>query len=318
MPSTVRKPSRSTLASVERSKSKNRRLKEFTYFVSHDLQEPLRNLGFRLRRFEKHLETASPDEARENLEQIEAAPARMEQLVRDLQSLSQLDGIRLERAPVSIDRCLDRVQEALEQRIADTQAILRRPSFPRIEAHETSLTQICQNLIGNALMFRHPDRAPCIELTVDQSGEACILGVKDNGIGIPPESVDRVFGAFERLHGRSQFEGSGIGLTICQRAVELHQGSIWVEVPPGRGLPLPGGTSSHERPLVPRPETQSAESETPGTRRGGVSPGRERDGVSCWTVPQGGYTRRGPEGLTRPPHPTQSGEVPCARSCSAP
>jgi signal transduction histidine kinase len=136
---------------------------------------------------------------------------------------------------VSLDDCVSRALEALDIRVRETHAQIDRESLPQVQADKTLVTQLFQNLLGNALKFTPAGRQPRIRLSVARRESAWELAVEDNGIGIKSEYAERIFKPFQRLHGRGEYEGTGIGLAICRKAVERHGGQIWVESQPGQG-----------------------------------------------------------------------------------
>ncbi|MFH1532594.1 MAG: ATP-binding protein, partial [Pseudomonadota bacterium] len=154
----------------------------------------------------------------------------------------------------SLERCVDDALLNLSSPIHESSAAVERGRLPRVQVDPTLVTQLYQNLIGNAVKFRAPDRDPRISLTAAINGGEVILGVTDNGIGIDQKFAEHIFEPFRRLHSDSEFEGSGIGLSICRKVVERHGGRLWMESSEGEGscflftLPLaiddpPGGAS---------------------------------------------------------------------------
>jgi signal transduction histidine kinase len=219
-------------AEVER---RNVELDQFTYLASHDLQEPLRKLLAFGSLLPKDLEGELPQKAAQDLGFITDAARRMQTLVRDLLALSRAGRNAMSREPVRLDACVDRALQDLALRIEESQAVVERVPLPEVLGDATLLTQLYQNLLGNALKFVLPGRRPEIRLTAERAGEEWVLGVQDNGLGIKPEYAETIFAPFKRLHGVGEYEGTGIGLAICRRVVERHGGRIWVESEPGRG-----------------------------------------------------------------------------------
>lgn len=214
---------------------KNQELDEFTYVASHDLQEPVRKLISFSRLLEQDLPGQLPAAAAQDLHFIVDAAQRMRDLIQDLLALSRAGRSALCQEVVDLNQCVDRALEALEVRIRETGAEIIRDVLPSVTGDPTLLTQLYQNLIGNALKFVTPGRRPRVHLTAQRSQEGWVLGVKDNGIGIPPEYAERIFRPFQRLHSRKEYDGTGIGLAICKKAVERHSGRIWVDSQPGEG-----------------------------------------------------------------------------------
>ncbi|MCP3920567.1 MAG: PAS domain S-box protein [bacterium] len=214
---------------------RNTELDEFTGVASHDLQEPLRKLVTFSDLLEMDLGGDLPPRADEDLDFIRDSARRMSKLVQDLLQLSRAGRSAMNLEPLALDTCVDRALEALGQRLEETGAELVRDELPMVNGDATLLTQLYQNLIGNALKFVPEGRKPVIRLSATATDEGWECAVEDNGIGIDPEQCDAIFSPFKRLHGREQYEGSGIGLSICRRSVERHAGRIRVESAPGEG-----------------------------------------------------------------------------------
>ena len=212
----------------------NEELNQFTYVASHDLQEPVRNLVSYSTLLKEDLgDNLAPDVA-EDVYYITSAASRMQQLVQDLLILSRAGRGAVKTEPVTLDHCVDRALEALHVRIEESEAVVNRTPLPKVIGDPTLLTQLYQNLIGNALKFAGEDQ-PVIQLTIDHDDKMWTLGVRDNGIGLEPEYAEQIFKPFKRLHGMAEYEGTGIGLSICQKAIERHNGTIWVDAEPGKG-----------------------------------------------------------------------------------
>jgi len=214
---------------------RNAELDEFTYVASHDLQEPLRKLTAFSSLLAKDLGHELPENARKDLFYITDAATRMQTLLQDLLNLSRSGRKELTITEVPLDQCVDGALSALSLKIEETGVEIRREPLPVVQGDKTLLTQLYQNLIGNALKFVAPGRKPEIEITVEQQADRIVYGVRDNGIGIPSQYAEQIFQPFKRLHGRGEHEGSGIGLSICRKVVERHGGEIWVESEPGAG-----------------------------------------------------------------------------------
>lgn len=219
----------------ERLVRQNAELDEFAHVCSHDLQEPLRKLISFTEALRRDLALDLPPKAAEDLTFITEAAYRMHRLVNDLLKLSRAGRSEMKFERVALDHCVDAALEALSTRIAETRAAIARDKLPSVMGDAVLLTQLFQNLIGNALKFVPKGCVPSICVTAEQSGNECIIGVKDNGIGIRPEFQERIFAPFKRLHHRNEYEGTGIGLSICRKAVERHHGRIWVESQPDCG-----------------------------------------------------------------------------------
>lgn len=214
---------------------KNQELDEFTYIASHDLQEPLRKLVAFSEFLRKDVGTDLNPRAEKDLKFIVDAAQRMQTLVQDLLQLSRAGKSAMKREPLKLDDCADRAIDALAVRVETTKATVERSPLPDVWGDRTMLTQLFQNLIGNALKFIPHDRPPVVRVGAERQGDMWLVTVEDNGIGIKPEYAEQIFSPFKRLHGRDKYEGSGIGLSICRKCVERHGGRIWVESEPGVG-----------------------------------------------------------------------------------
>ena len=212
----------------------NAELDDFNQVASHDLQEPLRTLIAFSGLLRKDLGDSLPERAAQDLGFITDAAKKMERLIRDLLALSRAGRAAKKREKVSLAECADRALEALAMRVKETGAQVMREELPDVWGDPTLLTELYQNLIGNALKFSG-DQPPIIQLTLEESDGDLVFGVKDNGIGIEPKYAQQIFQPFRRLHGRAEYEGSGIGLAICRKIVERHGGKIWVDSEPGKG-----------------------------------------------------------------------------------
>lgn len=218
---------------------RNQELQQFAYLASHDLQEPLR----KIRSFGTLLEERATDRLDETsrlyLHRMSESAARMSRFISDLLAFSRVSSARQEFETISLDETLKGVLSDLELRIASSGATIEADSLPTIEADGMQMHQLLLNLVGNALKFHRQDVRPRISISSSlvQLGEepGIEVTVRDNGIGFDPQLAARVFLPFQRLVGRSEYEGSGIGLAICQRIVERHRGSIRAESQPGQG-----------------------------------------------------------------------------------
>ena len=159
---------------------------------------------------------------------------RMQRLIQDLLALSRVGSRHLEFLPTDCEALLDQALTALKATIEETDALVTHDPLPTVKADALQLIQLFQNLIGNALKYRAEDR-PYVHISGDREGDTWVFSVRDNGIGIDPKYAERVFEVFERLHGEAEYPGTGIGLAICKKIVERHDGRIWVESEPGKG-----------------------------------------------------------------------------------
>ena len=212
----------------------NAELDGFTNMASHDMQEPLRTLMAFSDLLRKDLGDSLSEQAAKDLTFITDAAKRMQTLIQDLLALSRAGRAPKKREKVSLRECADLALEALAMRVKETGAEIIHDELPDVWGDSTLITQLYQNLIGNALKFIG-DQRPIIQLTFEEREGTQVFGVKDNGIGIEPNYTREVFKPFRRLHGRAEYEGSGVGLAICRKIIDRHGGKIWVESEPGKG-----------------------------------------------------------------------------------
>jgi PAS domain S-box-containing protein len=237
-------------ARLERS---NRDLQEFAYIASHDLQEPLRKvLAFSDRLAIKYGDLLD-ETGRDYLKRMRDASQRMQTLINDLLSFSRVSTRAQPFTEVDMNALCQDVVSDLENQIDRTQGKVEISDLPMIEADPIQMHQLLQNLITNGLKFHREGFNPIIQVSAQTSDDECQLSVKDNGIGFELQYLDRIFKPFQRLHSREEYEGSGMGLAICRRIVERHNGGITAASAPGEGstfivtLPIyqSNGESSH-------------------------------------------------------------------------
>lgn len=213
----------------------NDELAQFAYVASHDLQEPLRTVLIYTELLASQYDALFEGEGRRFMNYITDNARRMEQLIRDLLEFSKIESDReTPFATISADQPLDEACSNLLARIEECGARISRDALPCVHGDRIQLCRLFQNLIGNAIKYRHPDRSPCIKVGAERRGDDWLFWVKDNGVGIEPEYTDKVFGIFKRLHGRDN-PGTGMGLAICRKIVTRHGGRIWVESTPDQG-----------------------------------------------------------------------------------
>jgi two-component system, LuxR family, sensor kinase FixL len=219
----------------------NAELGQFAYVASHDLQEPLRKiLAFGDRLKNKHAEVLNT-EGRDYLERMQNAAGRMQALINDLLSLSRVTNHHQPFVAVDLADVARMVVSDLEARLLQVSGKVELGALPIIVADRGQIAQLFQNLIGNGLKFNKPGQPPVVKvygelLNGPQGGvDACQIVVEDNGIGFDEKYLDRIFRVFQRLHGRTEYEGTGIGLAICRKIVERHGGSITASSTPGMG-----------------------------------------------------------------------------------
>lgn len=212
----------------------NAELEQFAYVVSHDLQQPLSLVTSYLDLLVEGHTEALDEEARSFVERAAAGAQRMQQMVDAVLGYSRVDSRGREFIPVNLDRVVDQVIGVLRGEIELSAASITRAELPTVIADPAQMEQLLQNLIANALKFSG-DRPPKISLEAEEREHDWVLAVRDEGIGIDPSAVDRIFTMFQRLHTEEDVPGTGIGLAICKRIVERHGGRIWVESQPRHG-----------------------------------------------------------------------------------
>jgi signal transduction histidine kinase len=217
----------------------NRELEQFASVASHDLQEPLRKIEAFGDRLKMQRETLN-EQAVDYLDRILKSASRMRTLINDLLSFSRVATRALPFKPVDLGQIANEVVGDLEGRLQHVEGQVELDTLPTIEADPTQMRQLLQNLIGNALKFHRPEVSPVVKVkaerqTAEGQPERLVLTVADNGIGFEEQYLDRIFEVFQRLHGRTEFEGTGIGLAICRKIVERHHGTITARSKPGEG-----------------------------------------------------------------------------------
>ena len=212
----------------------NADLQQFASVASHDLQEPLRMVGSFTQLLARRYRGKLDAEADEFIHYIGDGVRRMQALINDLLIYSRLGthGKRFE--PTDTAALVDRVITDLGGMIQDTGVVVTQDVLPTVQADSSQLAQIFQNLISNAIKF-HGDEPPRVHIAAERTDAQWRFCVRDNGIGIDPKYADRIFIIFQRLHGKAEYPGTGIGLTICKKIVERHGGRIWVVSQPGEG-----------------------------------------------------------------------------------
>ncbi|KAF0221651.1 MAG: Signal transduction histidine [Rhodospirillaceae bacterium] len=216
----------------------NSDLEHFAYVASHDLREPLRMISSYLSLLERRLTASLDDETRTFLGFARDGAKRMDRLILDLLDYSRLGRGDTKAQAVDLDEILAQVQADLALVLEKSGAVIAAGALPVVAGNHSEITRLFQNLIGNAVKFAAADRPPSIRIDAESQGALWRITIADNGIGIPADQRERVFGIFQRLHGISQYEGTGIGLAACKRIVELHGGLIQVQPSTGQGCTI--------------------------------------------------------------------------------
>lgn len=239
------------VAANAKLEQRNQALRDFAYIASHDLQEPLRKIrAFSSLVLEDHGD-ALGETGHDYLSRVEDAAERMSQLINDLLVYSRVTTQAQPFEPVDLEQVARTVRSDLDLRIAEVDGTVEIGDLPTVEGDPTQIRQVIQNLISNGLKFHKPDESPHVRVEasvepvsdeLQQSGrldasctDVCRLTVSDDGIGFEQSYADRIFSPFKRLHGRDEYEGTGMGLAICRRILERHGGDITAESTPGEG-----------------------------------------------------------------------------------
>jgi len=213
----------------------NEELQSFSSVASHDLQEPLRKIIT----FGDRLATRIPEtdeKGRDYLDRMQKSAIRMRSLVEDLLQYTRVEAQTRPFESLDLSKVVETVLDDLETRIKESKGVVNINNLPNSESEPVQIHQLFLNIIGNALKFHREGIPPVVNLnSVKKENGFWEISVEDNGIGIEEEYLDRIFKPFERLHGRSAYEGTGIGLTICNKIVSRHGGSIKVKSAPNKG-----------------------------------------------------------------------------------
>ncbi|WP_031485448.1 sensor histidine kinase [Streptomyces bicolor] len=214
----------------------NAELEQFAYVASHDLQEPLRKVASFCQLLEKRYGDKLDERATQYIDFAVDGARRMQILINDLLTFSRVGRVNDAHLPVRLEQAADKALANLTAAVEESGVSIERPEeLPEVIGDPTLMVMLWQNLIGNAIKFRHLDRTPAVRITcepdpdAEEDAAAWRLCVTDNGIGIPEEFSEKVFVIFQRLHGRDAYSGTGIGLALCKKIVEFHGGHIWID-----------------------------------------------------------------------------------------
>lgn len=222
----------------------NQELQIFAFVASHDLKEPLRTICNFSNLLQSRCGKQLSDQGKDYINRMQSAAERMQTLIDDLLSLSRVTSQAQPFVPVDLNQVVERVLSGLEMKTQETHAAIAVEALPTLTADPTQMHQLLQNLISNALKF-HGDQPPTVTIGSQwirqlnakgsSTAEHVQISIQDQGIGFDEQYADRIFKIFERLHGRSEYEGTGIGLAICRKIVERHNGTITAQSTPGKG-----------------------------------------------------------------------------------
>ena len=211
----------------------NYELEQFAHLASHDLQEPLRKIFYNSDVLQKRYHEQLDGGAKRLLHNMESAAVRMKELINDLLSYSHLNQQQMSVEQINLNEVIDSVLKDFEPAIAEKTALIHVDRLPAIKGNFSRIRQLFANLISNSLKYVNSGVSPVISIRAEISDDQLSLYFRDNGIGFLPEYKEKIFGLFERLHTRSEFPGTGIGLAICKRIVEMHHGTIEADSVPG-------------------------------------------------------------------------------------
>src|SRR6202795_1641920 len=223
------------LKTVGELKRSNDDLQQFAYVASHDLQEPLRMVASFTQLLAKRYKGRLDSEADEFIAYAVDGSNRMQGLIQDLLAYSRAGTNGKALHEISSEKALNEAVANLRATIQESGAVVTHDSLPAITTDDTQLVQVFQNLVGNAIKYRSAEDPRVHVSATKHGGQEWIFSVRDNGLGIDPQYFERIFVLFQRLHGREEFKGTGIGLTICKKILERLGGRIWVESQPAKG-----------------------------------------------------------------------------------
>jgi PAS domain S-box-containing protein len=233
---TTRREAEAQLAQkAEELRRSNEELEQFAYVASHDLQEPLRMVASYTQLLSKRYKGRLDSDADEFIAFAVDGASRMQRLIQDLLAYSRVGKRGGELVDVSSEEALQQAVINLRGAIEESGAQVTHDPLPRVMADDVQLTQLLQNLVGNAIKYQRPG-VPLVHISAARDTEGMwLISIQDNGLGIDPKFFERIFGMFQRLHKREEFAGTGMGLAICKKIVERHGGKIWVESQPEAG-----------------------------------------------------------------------------------
>ena len=213
----------------------NAELEQFAYVASHDLQEPLRMVTSFLTQLEKKYGTIIDDRGKQYIEFAVDGAKRMRQIILDLLEFSRVGKTEGEHDMIDLNDLVDEIKILCRKQIQDKRAVIISDSLPQVPGYRSPLRQVFQNLIGNALKFVAKDREAQININCIEFNDHWQFAVRDNGIGIDKDYFDKIFIIFQRLHNKSEFPGTGMGLAVTKKIIENGGGRIWVESEEGKG-----------------------------------------------------------------------------------
>ncbi|GGS78521.1 histidine kinase [Planobispora rosea] len=245
---------------AEELKRSNTELEQFAYVASHDLQEPLRKVASFTQMLEQRYGDQLDDRAKQYIAFSVDGAKRMQELINELLTFSRVGRITRDPVTFGLGDAVASARRNLSAAIEDADAVIEVGDLPVISGDRSQFVMLWQNLIGNAVKFRRPDRAPVIRIEGRREGPEWHISVADNGIGIDARFAEKIFIIFQRLHTRDAYPGTGIGLAICRKIVEYHHGRIWLDT----------GYTDGTRFVIalPAPDDPTADGEEPSSVSG--------------------------------------------------
>jgi light-regulated signal transduction histidine kinase (bacteriophytochrome) len=210
-------------------------LEDFANAAAHDLKEPLRSIASFSYLLEKDLRNVLDERSSEYFKYIKDATNRMQRLIMDLLTYAKIGVEDKPFGPVDLNEIMETVKSGLKTILEAERALINFRGLPTIIADKSMMRQLFQNLISNAVKFHKPDVAPVINVFAEEKPDGWKIAVNDNGIGIEEKFYEKVFVVFSRLHTRDKYEGTGIGLSLCKKIVDKHEGRIWIDSKLGEG-----------------------------------------------------------------------------------
>ena len=212
----------------------NAELQQFAYISTHDLREPLRKVRSYTELLERRYQGQLDEKADKYINYIVSGATRMQTLITDLLAYLKVGDDKLSFQLIDLNQILTNVLNDLDILIQENTAVITHDSLPTVEADPTQMTHLLQNLLSNAIKFRR-DEPPAIHIGAERQNGEWLFAVSDNGIGLEEQFAERIFVIFQRLYTKERYPGTGIGLAICKKVIENHNGRIWLESQPGQG-----------------------------------------------------------------------------------
>lgn len=233
----LRQEHRRVAEALQQVEGKSREIEEMVYFASHDLQDPLRMINGFVTKLKQHKEEQLDDKGKEYLNFALDGGLRMQHIVQNLLELSRSGQVKKSRREeVDLLRLVQNLEKILAEDISKSEATVEYYRLPKVQSHAQLLENVMQNLLTNAIKYRHPERKPHIAITAERKGENCQIAVADNGLGIALEKRERVFEAFYRIDSSGNDQrGTGIGLAIVKKSVEALGGKVWLQSEENKG-----------------------------------------------------------------------------------